>query len=448
MNLRHEQKRKKLTVIFLIMNFLLCLFGCQKSDLIKHSSNSDSLVIYILEDNYQMWELESLIDKYQSENPDKRVELQIGIKKDTDNREQVIQRLNNAIIAGKGPDILVLEGLPQEKYVEQGMLADLKTYVEKIETDNDLFETIVNSYKTNGTQYGIPYCFTLFNVATNRKNGHIPDINTLTDFTTYLKSINNNGEKELFEKWSYDQIISMMYRLYVAETTGFLENISDEGIENYYEAIYETYNMVDMLEVEEAGKTMEKVSLLPLGYESFDLVATGDMELAFDYIETPANLRNLILLQQNGYETKLLRNENELLCVPAITFGVVNTTDKSAMIEEFLSFAFSKNVQEEMDTLPVNKEAMKEKLQSGEQEKITLVNDEYSTEITLKYTPLSEKEIDTWLNLFEHTNCVGMTDQKIFQIIMQQAVNVIKENMTATAAAEEAYRQITIYQNE
>lgn len=443
-----NKKRKKLTVIFLIMNILLCLSGCQKNDLMKHSSNSDTLVIYILEDNYQMWELEALIDKYQSENPDKKVELQIGIKKDTDNREQVIQRLNNAIIAGKGPDILVLEGLPQEKYVEQGMLADLKTYVEKIETDNDLFEPIVNSYKTNGTQYGIPYCFTLFNVATNEENGHIPDINTLTDFTTYLKSINNNRERELFEKWSYDQIVSIMYRLYVAETTGFLENISCEGIEKYYEAIYETYSMVDMLEVEEAGKTMEKVSLLPLGYESFDLVATGDVELAFDYIETPANLKNLILLQQNGYETKLLRNENELLCVPAITFGVVNTTDKSAMIEEFLSFAFSKKVQEEMDTLPVNKEAMKEKLQSGEQKKITLVNDEYNTEKTLKYTPLSEKETDTWLDVFEHTNCVGMTDQKIFQIIMQQAVNVIKENMTATAAAKEAYRQITIYQNE
>ena len=440
-----NKKRKKLTVIFLIMSLLL---GCQKNDLIKHTSDSDSLVIYILENNYQMWELEALIDKYQSENPDKKVELQIGIKKDTDNREQVIHRVNDAIIAGKGPDILILEGLPQEKYVEQEMLADLKTSVEKIERDNDLYETIVNSYKTNGTQYGIPYCFTLFNVAANRENGHIPDMNTLTDFTTYLKSINNNGEKELFEKWSYDQIISMMYRLYVAETTGFLENISGEGIEKYYEAIYETYNMVDMLEVEEAGKTMEKVSLLPLGYESFDLVATGDVELAFDYIETPANLRNLILLQQNGYETKLLRNKSELLCVPSITFGVVNTTDKSAMIEEFLSFAFSKNVQEEMDILPVNREAMKEKLQSSEQEKITLVNDEYNTEKTLEYTPLSEKETDIWLVLFEHTTCVGMTDQKIFQIIMQQVVNVIKENMTAKAAAEEAYRQITIYQNE
>lgn len=443
-----NKKRKKRTAIFLTVNILLCLLGCQKNDFTKHSSSSDSLVIYILEDNYQMWELEALIDKYQSENPDQQVELQIGIKKETDGREQVIQRLNNAIIAGKGPDILVLEGLPQEKYVEQGMLVDLKTYVEKIETDNDLFEPIVNSYKTNGTQYGIPYCFALFNVAANGKNDHIPDIDTLTDLTAYLKSINNNGERELFEKWSYDQIISMMYRLYVAETTGFLENISCEGIKNYYEAIYETYSMADMLEVEKAGKTMEKVSLLPLGYESFDLVATGDVELAFDYIETPANLRNLILLQQNGYETKLLRSENELMCVPAITFGVVNTTEKSAMIEEFLSFAFSKNVQEEIDTLPVNREAMKEKLQSGEQEKITLVNDEYNTEKTLEYTPLSEKETDIWLDLFEHTNCVGMTDQKIFQIIMQQAVNVIKENMTAAAAAEEAYRQITIYQNE
>lgn len=425
------------------------LCGCQEDNYDDAQENKDVLVIYALEDNYQMWELNDLINKYQEQYDDAQVVLQIGMENSSDDRAAKIQRLNNSIISGKGPDILLLEGLPQEKYVEQGMLEDMEEFVHKQVVEQDLFPTIVETYKVDEAQYGIPYCFTMMNVSALEHYEGFESLDTLEGFRDYLKQLQEKDDIPVYGKWSYDQIISIVYRLYVAEQEGFLEKISEENIEKFYQVIHEIYQMVDMKEVEEAGKTMDTVSLLPLGYETLDLVATGNIQFSLDYIETPDNLRNLIALQQNGYATSLLKNENNLLCVPAITFGVVKKDkEKQELIESFLSFALSENVQQEIDTLPVNRNAMKKVLNNFNNEQITIETEEPVSVMTLDFTKLAEDEIEKWIDIFEKTTCVGMTDQKIFGIIMENARYVVAGKMSEADAAHEAYRQISVYQDE
>ena len=40
-------------------------------------------------------------------------------------RTDALKTLNTEIMAGKGPDILILDGISAQTYVEQGMLEDL-----------------------------------------------------------------------------------------------------------------------------------------------------------------------------------------------------------------------------------------------------------------------------------------------------------------------------------
>lgn len=436
------KKIKKQIAIVLVICISFILLGCQKNQY------EDTLVIYALEDNYQMWELEDLVQKYKEENKGVKVVLQIGMKKDSDKRESVIQRLNNDIMAGKGPDILLLEGLPQEKYVEQGMLSDMKDYVDNQIEQQELFDKIMSSYRVGDAQYGIPYCIAMMNASMYEKSECMNNLDSLEGMLSCLHQLQQNKNKPVFENWSYNLMVSMFYRLYLAEAEGFLDKVSAERLEEYYTAVNEIYKMVEMDEVEKAGKTIERVSLLPLGYETFDLIATGDIQFALDYIETPENLRNLILMQQNGFGTKLLINDKELLCVPTMTFGVVNKKEKRDMVEHFLSFALSSKIQEEALSLPVNREAMTKKLQSFESGKITIMREETNTTKTFDFTKLEKNEIKNWIDTFDHTTCVGMADQKIFRIIMEQADKVIKGEMKEKEAAEEAYRQILIYQDE
>ena len=60
------------------------------------------------------------------------------------------------LLGGNGADILVLDGLPLDSYIEKGVLEDLNGFYEEIKKDNPLQENIVNSMKRNKGLYQLP----------------------------------------------------------------------------------------------------------------------------------------------------------------------------------------------------------------------------------------------------------------------------------------------------
>ena len=62
-------------------------------------------------------------------------------------------------MAGNGPDVLILDGIPVDSYVEKGILADLKGLVEEIEGADGLFTNIKEAYLRDGKMYEMPSRF-------------------------------------------------------------------------------------------------------------------------------------------------------------------------------------------------------------------------------------------------------------------------------------------------
>ena len=55
-----------------------------------------------------------------------------------------IRALNARILAGDGPDILVLDGLPTESYIEKGILADLNPLLGDLK--EELLPSVLSAY--------------------------------------------------------------------------------------------------------------------------------------------------------------------------------------------------------------------------------------------------------------------------------------------------------------
>ena len=63
---------------------------------------------------------------FQKKYPDIYLTLETGMSgNDGVTRTDALKTLNTEIMAGKGPDILILDGISSETYAEQGMLEDL-----------------------------------------------------------------------------------------------------------------------------------------------------------------------------------------------------------------------------------------------------------------------------------------------------------------------------------
>ena len=52
-------------------------------------------------------------------------------------------------MAGEGPDILFMDGLPVNSYIEKGLLADVSDVMNPLISDGKLFKNIAETYKSD-----------------------------------------------------------------------------------------------------------------------------------------------------------------------------------------------------------------------------------------------------------------------------------------------------------
>lgn len=99
---------------------------------------------------------------YQNENPDQYIELEIGMQSgDGATVSDTLKKLNTEIMAGQGPDLLVLDGLPVRSYIEKGILEDLSAVIGKISESDGLMDNVVNAFSGNGKIYAVPTRFSV-----------------------------------------------------------------------------------------------------------------------------------------------------------------------------------------------------------------------------------------------------------------------------------------------
>ena len=115
---------------------------------------SKKIKAYSLKDNSA---LRQAISLYQTADPDVYVEYVIGMSEnDAVTRDDAVKKLNTEIVAGNGPDLLILDDLPVESYIEKGLLRDLSPVLDSLTGDEALFDNIVDSFRRQDHVYMVP----------------------------------------------------------------------------------------------------------------------------------------------------------------------------------------------------------------------------------------------------------------------------------------------------
>ena len=116
------------------------------------------LVIFGLRDSDT---IRQAIGEFQRSNPTVRVNFQVLLDEELGaTAEDVIRTLNTELMAGKGPDLLLLDGLNVDSYIEKGVLADMTEQARRLEEDG-LMPNLTNAYCRDGRVYGVPARFTV-----------------------------------------------------------------------------------------------------------------------------------------------------------------------------------------------------------------------------------------------------------------------------------------------
>lgn len=119
---------------------------------------SDKLAVYSLNDNDTV---RQAIAAYQTANPGVFVEYEAALDAEGVTREDALKNLSTRLLNGEGPDVLILDEMPVETYVEKGILLDMNDIITEVKDGDGLYENVIEPFATDGKLYVMPMEFQL-----------------------------------------------------------------------------------------------------------------------------------------------------------------------------------------------------------------------------------------------------------------------------------------------
>lgn len=335
----------------------------------------NQITVYSL---YEDYNIRQNIVLFQKANPDIYVKLETGISgEDAVTESDALRTLNTEIMAGKGPDIILLDGM-SESYLEQGLLEDISDVIEEYTKNDLLFENIIDSYTDkDGKVYSIPTKIKIPVVAgTTEYVSSVTDLQTLSE--ALVKSAENSGkanEEKYVEMYTPSMLVSMLY--YANGSTWLNEDntINEDNIKEFLEEakkIYDAYVATyDEDQYEEYKKSMQYyideygedtgiyyldnyLSPMSIMDESAKKLAVGVIS-GVDFIEQMYSLNKA----NEDITYALINGQTSGIFVPKNLMGINAKSDNKEIAKKFISYLLSEESQskESYDGLPINKAA-------------------------------------------------------------------------------------------
>lgn len=115
---------------------------------------SEKLKVYSLKESNTVRQAVTL---YQMAYPEVYIEYEIGMEEGSSvTKEDALKSLNTKMMAEDGPDVLILDNMPADSYIEKGLLCDLSPLLDSLDGEEALFENLVDAFRTDGNIYMMP----------------------------------------------------------------------------------------------------------------------------------------------------------------------------------------------------------------------------------------------------------------------------------------------------
>lgn len=310
------------------------------------STPSQTLTVISLNENAT---IRQAINEYRKKNQEVKVDYRVMMNgEDGIPIEDNIKLINTELMAGKGADIIVFDGMSVDSYIEKGVLADISGIIKPMIENGELQDNVMDHYEKDGAIYAtslrflVPFVFGKQEAVNNSKS-----IQSLADYAE------NKAELSLFgeQVYTYNYLSSNLYQLYSDRFLGADKKFNREELINFLEQLKIIYMQTKV--IEETGEMgTEDDAILPamLIYEKY--AELGLINIASS-IDTYAAIS---AVTQTEGEFASIRDQY----IPRGIVGVNNASVNKEIAGDFIKVLYSYEVQnnELSDGLPVNAKAL------------------------------------------------------------------------------------------
>lgn len=404
------------------------------------------IVVYSLYDSNA---LRQAVSVYQKENQNSSVQLVTGLSVgDGVTVDDALQTLNTDILAGNGPDVLILDGLPVESYIEKGILADISDIVAEVDASDGFFPNIKKAYEKDGSIYHMPARF--YTIVVDGDEAALSAAGNLKSFADYAEQLKaQNQGADIFQPMMVEY---MLEELYFADSVNWI--LADGTLDEtkMQEWMVQAKRIWDVgAKYDEEGDSLEYQNL-----RMTNLIGTiqvggtgmiaGANKIAFG---TFTNADDLVGMRGTQAQTHtsygLLNGDKTKSYVPYLLAGVNSTSSRMEEAENFVKVLLGREWNSMSgDGFPVNKAAFdaineekKTAYEEGTTGGIMLSGSDGNNTFTIDYKNLTDEDIAEMTEMLESLDTPVNTDRVLRNLILEQGEKYlhgeqsIEDTMTA-----------------
>ncbi|MEH6888458.1 ABC transporter substrate-binding protein [Bacillus sp. JJ864] len=437
---------KKVCMMLVASLSISCMAACGNSDSKGERKTKDGKTIVEVSTLGATESLKQAEKLYEQKNP--KIDIQIkgafpengskteGSKTDETSAEKIISKVNTEFLSGKGADVIVLDGLPADKYGKKGLLTDLSKMMEQDKSfdKNQYFNNILDNSKTGEKLYGIPLSFWLSGLlgddtAIQQSGVKVDDKEwTWSEFTSVGKELASKGtHKNVIGNTPPEQMLQFLVQDHYSE---LVDKASGQ-------AKFQSDLFVQMLEnvkkmYEERIVTADSVSL---GEAYF--VPTPIMSVE-DYFSVGATLG---ITGAKIYQKPHIAGQKKgVAFTPNTTVGINAKSPVKKEAWNFLKFLMSDEVQSKGNGFPINKAVYEQQIKTLK-EKGKLEGPAGSINVT-------ESDIQGLEKMVAEISVQSPQSTKIESIIAEESKSYFSGQKSAKDVAALIQNRVTTYINE
>lgn len=428
-----------------------------------------TLKVYGLEDNEIV---RQAINLYQSKNPEVYIEFEYGMGRDNSvTREDALKSLNTKIVAGEGPDVLLLDDMPVDSYVEKGLLLELSPIIDSLSGEEALFENIVEAVKTDGKLYMVP-CSVKLPVMLGDKS-YISQADDLEGIADMIEAFDaQDPEQDLIGYCSEKSIMRLFSMTCVPAWTMENGEINQDVIREFLTQTERIYNaqmdgisdkeITRYLSIAEAYETNNGV----LSYEDSDYVRQSGINkmnyiggyypllfgifdcLEINSIRKTEGFENTVWMPMGGQAGNVFWAKTLL--------GINAASKQAELAEDFLRTCLGKENQSYLyDSLAVNKAAFEESLDAeengvdsnGRWGSVATEGEDGHPIVLVYYWP-TEEEIAQYRKLMEEADTAYIEDSMLEEAVYEEGIDYLQGAQSLEEAVSEIERKVALYMAE
>lgn len=407
---------------------------------------STTLNVYGLKDSATVQQAAAL---FQKSHPDVRVVVNSAVSGYGEVAdEDVIRTLNTELLSGKGADVLLLDGLPVQSYIDKGVLADITDVIAPYEQNGELLKTVLDAYKIDGKIYRFPARISLPLVVGGEKM--LAALDSLEAFKEYHEA----GNPAAFRMTNYENILRL-------ETQMFYSDIFAEDGAILPGALKSLLETAKAAGVSCGAKTIFEEAAMGRDAEYYNMVLDRGYALAgmFNYfsgvgaigIEEVDGESGIMTVTTIADQMGVTLNNLRGTYLPEHIVGVNASSPNLELAKEFVSLIFSQEVQKDnlYDGIAVNTEAAK--IWAGKKVETmisTSIRNDDGAEVELTCTWPGEERANEILAMAAQCPQPVDVNEVLMKMIVEEAAGYFDGEITLDEAVSAIENKTNLYFSE